>query len=104
MFVGTPSNADLDHAIYMQAARSEYEIDLCQVTLHAKLRRIGWGYEGIMAAVLNPATLTDCVYLSDWRVIDLWPPPFPARGGRSLWAVAASFAARPCARFRAFSS
>ena len=39
----------------MQAARSEYEIDLCQVTLHAKLRRIGWGYEEIMAAVLNPA-------------------------------------------------
>ena len=73
MFVGTPSNADLDHAIYMQAARSEYEIDLCQVTLYAKLRRIGWGYEEIMAAVLNPATLTDCVYLSDWRDIDLVP-------------------------------
>jgi len=73
MFVGTPSNADLDHAIYMQAARSEYEIDLCQGTLHAKLRRIGWGYEEIMAAVLNSATLTDCVYLSDWRDIDLVP-------------------------------
>jgi len=44
-----------------------------EVTLHAKLRRIGWGYEEITAAVLNPATLTDCVYLSDWRDIDLVP-------------------------------
>ena len=26
-----------------------------------------------MAAALNPATLTDCVYLSDWRDIDLVP-------------------------------
>jgi len=43
------------------------------VTLYAKLRRIGWGYEEITAAVLNPATLTDCVYLSDWRDIDLVP-------------------------------
>ena len=52
---------------------AEYEQDLCQVTLHHKLGQIGWGYDEIMAAVLNPATLTDCVYLSDWRQVALLP-------------------------------
>jgi hypothetical protein len=73
VFIGTPSNADLDHAIYMQATFADYETDLCQVTLHAALRKIGWGYAEIMAAVLNPATLTNCVYLADLRDIDLVP-------------------------------
>jgi hypothetical protein len=73
VFIGTPSNADLDHAIYMQDVFADYVETLCQVTLHAALRRIGWGYDEIMAAVMNPATLTSCVYLSDVRDIDLVP-------------------------------
>jgi hypothetical protein len=28
---------------------------------------MGLGYDEITAALLNPATLTNCVYLSNWR-------------------------------------
>ena len=73
VFIGTPSNADLDRAVYMQATFADYVETLCQVTLHAALRKIGWSYAEIMAAVLNPDTLTSCVYLSDVRDIDLVP-------------------------------
>ena len=73
LFVGTPSNADLEIAICMQDVFAGYVENLCQVRLHAALRKIGWGYDEIMAAVLNPDTLTRCIYLSDVRDFALVP-------------------------------
>ena len=73
VFYGDILDEDIDEATHLQRIRAGYETDLCQVTLHHELGRIGWGYDEIMGAVLNPATLTDCVYLSDWRDVSLLP-------------------------------
>jgi len=49
------------------ANRTEYESDDCQATLWHELTRMNCDYDEIAAAILNPATLTSCVYSSDWR-------------------------------------
>jgi hypothetical protein len=46
----------------LQAARRDYESSLCQASLWHSLRQIGLGCDEIERAVLNPATLTNCVY------------------------------------------
>jgi hypothetical protein len=59
---GIPLPGDVSEATQMQKIRAEYENDLCQVSLHLELKRFGWNYDQIMDAVLNPATLTSCLY------------------------------------------
>ncbi len=65
LFLGTPSNEDLEVARHMQTVRADYEATDCQATLWADLTQLFFGYDEIAAAILNPASLTRALY--GWR-------------------------------------
>lgn len=65
VFLGALSNADVGIARRMQAIREGYEQTDCQVTLWHELTQMGFGYDEIEGAVLNPATITSCAYVTD---------------------------------------
>jgi hypothetical protein len=62
VFIGDVNDDDLRYAKLLQAARQAYESSDCQAALWHALTEIGLGYDEIERAVLNPATLTACVY------------------------------------------
>jgi hypothetical protein len=68
VFLGVVSNADVETARRMQAIRQDYEQTDCQATLWLELTQMGFGHDDIAAAVLNPRTITGCVYVSDCGV------------------------------------
>ena len=71
MFVGRPrpSDDDLEPARYLQRVRADYEQDGHAPTLIQELTQFGFPDSEIERAVLNPASITNCIYnfpIKDW--------------------------------------
>jgi hypothetical protein len=61
VFVGTPRDADIEHAAFWQGVRYRCE-SKSEAGVWHELTEIGLDYDRIEAAVLNPAILTNCMY------------------------------------------
>lgn len=66
---GRPNDDDLECARCLQRVRADYKQDGHAPTLIQELTQFGFPDGEIAAAVLNPATITSCLYnfpIADW--------------------------------------
>jgi hypothetical protein len=62
VFYGDVLDEDVDQAARLQAIRADFESDDNQASLWHELGQMGFDYDEIKAAVLNPASITSCNY------------------------------------------